>query len=281
MISVTGIGLSRARFADRFSASSRFARRTFLDRSGRPFRMFRTSTRDRSSFVGVARDASGLEDELLLVPVIVVDVRAVEALDHFGGAGAGFDGLEDAEGDQGATTFVVQAVRVDDEGDMGEGFGEVEGVDADLPDVIPPADMEGGVVVCHVAPVLTSASSKEMSRMRALQSVMQSSHVPEVTALRYSLPTRVMRARICVFAAPRAPCRIAFASPASCCISIASPAPARVTCAAFMSSPSLSSSFWVAEQDTAGRSKDARTCPIGMGSVMRENKPLPKPSDGR
>ena len=116
MISVTGIGLSRARFADRFSASSRFARRTFLDRSGRPFRMFRTSTRDRSSFVGVARDASGLEDELLLVPVIVVDVRAVEALDHFGGAGAGFDGLVDAEGDLGATTFIVQAVRVDDDG---------------------------------------------------------------------------------------------------------------------------------------------------------------------
>ena len=76
--------------------------------------MLRASTRG-SSFVGVARDASGLEDELLLVPV-VVDVGAVEALDHFGGAGAGFDGLEDAEGDQGAAIFVVQAVRVDDEG---------------------------------------------------------------------------------------------------------------------------------------------------------------------
>ena len=107
--------------------------------------MFRTSTRDRSSFVGVARDASGLEDELLLVPVVVVDVGAVEALDHFGRADAGFDGLEDAEDDEGAA-----------------------------------------------------------------QSVMQSSQVPEVTALRYSLPTRVMRARIRV-------------------------------CAAFMSSPSLSS----------------------------------------
>ena len=144
MISVTGIGLSWARFADRFSASSRFARRSFLDRSGRPFRMFRTSTRDRSSFVGVARDTSGLEDELLLVPVVVVDVRAVEALDHFGGADAGFDGLEDAEDDEGAAAFVVQAVRVDDEGDVGEGLGEVEGVDADLPDVVPSADVEGG-----------------------------------------------------------------------------------------------------------------------------------------
>ena len=107
--------------------------------------MFRASTRDRSSFVGVARDAPGFEDELLLVPVIIVDVGAVEALDHLGGAGAGFDGLEDAEGNE-----------------------------------------------C------------------AAQSVMQSLQVPEVTALRYSLPTRVMRARICA-------------------------------CATFMSSPSLSS----------------------------------------
>lgn len=72
-----------------------------------------------------------------------MDVGAIEAFDHLGGAGAGFDGLEDAEDNQGAATFVVQAVRVDDEGDVGEGFGEVEGVDADLPDVGPPADVEG------------------------------------------------------------------------------------------------------------------------------------------
>lgn len=52
---------------------------------------------------------------MLLFPVIVVDAGAVEALDHFGGAGTGLDGLEDAEGDEGAATFVVQAVRVDDE----------------------------------------------------------------------------------------------------------------------------------------------------------------------
>ena len=44
-----------------------------------------------------------------------MDVGTVETLDHLGGAGAGFDGLEDAEGDEGAATFVVQAVRVDDE----------------------------------------------------------------------------------------------------------------------------------------------------------------------
>ena len=57
------------------------------------------------------RNASGLDR----VPVIVVDLGAVETLDHLGSAGAGFDGLENAEGDQGAATFVVQAVRVDDE----------------------------------------------------------------------------------------------------------------------------------------------------------------------
>ena len=82
----------------------------------------------------LARDnqnASGLDR----VPVAVVDVGAVETLDHLGGAGAGFDGLEDTEGDE-----------------------------------------------------------------RATQSVMQSAQVPEVMSLRYSLPTCVMRTRICVFA---------------------------------------------------------------------------------
>ena len=55
---------------------------------------------------------------MFFVPVVVADVGAVEALDHLGGAGAGFDGLED-----------------------GEGLGEVEGIDADLPDVVPSADV--------------------------------------------------------------------------------------------------------------------------------------------
>ena len=44
-----------------------------------------------------------------------MDVGAIETLDHLGGTTAGFDGLEDAEGDQGAATFIVQAVRVDDD----------------------------------------------------------------------------------------------------------------------------------------------------------------------
>ena len=68
------------------------------------------------------RNASGLDR----VPVIVVDVGAVETLDHLGSAGAGFDGLENAEGDQGAATFVVQAVRVDDE-DVSPARGSLPG----------------------------------------------------------------------------------------------------------------------------------------------------------
>lgn len=143
MTRVTGSEFLRGRLADRFSPFSRLAHRAFLDRNGRPFRMVRVSTRDRSPFVGVTRDASGLEDELLLVPVVVMDVGTVEALDHFGGAGAGFDGLEDAEGDERAAIFVVQAVRVDNEGNVGEGFGEVPGAHAELPDVVPSADVEG------------------------------------------------------------------------------------------------------------------------------------------
>lgn len=86
------------------------------------------------------RNASGLDR----VPVVVVDVGAVEAFDHLGGAGAGFDSLEDAEGDEGATVCIVQAVRINDEGDVREGLVEVEGVYADLPDVVPAADVEGG-----------------------------------------------------------------------------------------------------------------------------------------
>ena len=174
MTSVTDDEFLRGRLADRFSPFSCLARRAFLDRNGRPSRMVRASTRDRSPFVGVTRDASGLGDELFFIPVVVVHVGTVEALDHFGGAGAGLDGLEDAEGNE-----------------------------------------------------------------RATQSVMQSSQAPEVTSLQYSLPTCVMRARICVRAAPCAPYCVAIASPVSCCISVASPAPNCVSFAAFMSSLSF------------------------------------------
>ena len=68
------------------------------------------------------RNASGLDR----VPVIVVGVGAVETLNRLGGAGAGFDGLEYAEGDQGAAAFVVQAVRVDDE-DVSPARGSLPG----------------------------------------------------------------------------------------------------------------------------------------------------------
>ena len=119
-------------------------RRILASLFAQPLGVARAATKGLLAFVGVTRDALGLEDELFIVPVVVVEVGAVETLNHLGGAGAGFDGLEDAEGDQGAATFVVQAVHVDDEGDVGEGLGEVEGVEADLPDVVPPADVEGG-----------------------------------------------------------------------------------------------------------------------------------------
>ncbi len=40
-------------------------------------------------------------------------VGSIEAVNHLGGAGAGFDGLEDAEGDEGPAVCIVQAVRLD------------------------------------------------------------------------------------------------------------------------------------------------------------------------
>lgn len=90
-------------------------RRVLASLFAHPLGASQAATKGLLAFVGVTRDALGFEDEWFLVPVIVVDVGAVETLDHLGGAGAGFDGLEDAEGDQGAATFVVQAVRVDNE----------------------------------------------------------------------------------------------------------------------------------------------------------------------
>ena len=82
-------------------------RRTFAS----PFRSIRARHGHPPPLARDNRNASGLNR----VPVAIVDVGAVEMLDHLGGATASFDGLEDAEGDEGAATFVVQAVRVDDE----------------------------------------------------------------------------------------------------------------------------------------------------------------------
>lgn len=163
----------------------------------------------------------GLEDELFLVPVVVVDVGSVEVLDHLVGAGAGFDGLEDSEGDEGTAIFIVQAVDVDDEGDAGEGFGEQEGIDANLPDVVPSANTEGG------GGRLPRGTGVDV---RELEGNVADAGAPvcdaqlagaEVTSLRCSLPTFVMRARM----------RVLPSTPAPCC----------VTCTAFMSSPSPSS----------------------------------------
>ena len=90
-------------------------RRIFASLFAQPLGAARAATKGLLAFVNVTRDALGLVDELFFIPVVVVDVGAVETLNRLGGAGAGFDGLEYAEGDQGAAAFVVQAVRVDDE----------------------------------------------------------------------------------------------------------------------------------------------------------------------
>ena len=120
-------------------------RRVLASLFAQPLGADQAATKGLLAFVGVTCGALGFEDELFLIPVIVVDVGAVETLDHFGGAGAGFDGLEDAEGDEPATVCIAQAVRINDEGDVREGLGEVEGVDADLP------------VLAKLTPVLQSA----------------------------------------------------------------------------------------------------------------------------
>lgn len=79
-------------------------RRVLASLFAQPLGAARAATKGLLAFARVTRDALGLEDELFLVPVIVVDVGAIEVLDHLGGAGAGFNGLEDAEGDEGAAT---------------------------------------------------------------------------------------------------------------------------------------------------------------------------------
>ena len=232
-------------------------------------------------FVRVTRDARGLEDELFRVPVVVMDVGAVETLDHLGGAGAGFDGLEDAEGDEGAAAFVIQAARVDDEGDVREGLGEVEGVHADLPDVVPPSNVEGwsghlprdacvdifeleGDVADAGAPVgdvvLAGARGDVLAilaaHVRDARSNLRLRHPTYTLPRRHCLACFLLRLRRLTHAGLRHLCRV------------------HILTLSFIR-------FWVAEQDTAGRAEGARTCPIGMASVMRENKPLPKPSDGR
>ena len=215
-------------------------RRILASLFAQPLGAARAATKGLLAFVGVTRDALGLMDELFLVPVVVVDVGAVEALDHLGGAGAGFDGLEDTEGDEGAATFVVQAIRVDDEGDVGEGLGEVEGVDADLPDVGPSSDVEGrggrlprgaGVDVRefegNVADAGAPVGDAELAGARGDDLAILAAHVrdaranPRLRRPTYTLPRRLP-------------------SPASCCISVA---PDSVTCAALIPSLSLSSSF--------------------------------------
>lgn len=98
-----------------------------------------------------------------------MDLGAVETLDHFGGAGAGFDGLEDAEGDQGAATFVVQAVRVTTRVTCARALERWKGFTRSSQTSFHRPTWRVGMVGCRVAPVLTSMISKEMSRTRDLQ----------------------------------------------------------------------------------------------------------------
>lgn len=160
----------------------------------------------------IGHNTSRLEDELVLIPVVVMDVGAVEALDHLGGAGAGFDGLEDAKGDEEAAAFVVQAVRIDDEGDVRESPGEVEGVHVEFPDVVPPADVEGwGGRVPHgagvdvfklegdVADAGTPVGDAELARAQGDVLAILAAHVRDARSnLRLRHPTYTLPRRRCL-----------------------------------------------------------------------------------
>ena len=144
---------------------------------------------------------------------------------------------------------------------MREGLGEVEGVHAEFPDVVPTADVEGrgsrlprgaGVDVRelegNVADAGTPVGDAELTGARGDVPAILAAHVRDARVdLRLAVYARALLRHLY---------RVHVLTLSFICL-------------------------WVAEQDTAGRSKDATTCPIGMGSIMRENKPLPKPSDGR
>ena len=225
MTSVTGNELSRARSDDRFRAYSHFA-------FARPLGSARAATKGLLAFVGVIRDALGHEDELFLVPVVVVNVGAIEAVDHRGGTIKPLYGLEDFEGDAGAVVRVGVAPRIDGEDDVRERRGERRRGCPDFPVVVPGADVEdrGDGLPCGTA--VCGSEFEVMSRMRAVHSAMHSSQVPEVTSRRYSLPTCAMRARNRVFAVSPTPCFVACTVSASPCITVGSPEPNCATVAA-------------------------------------------------
>ena len=105
--------------------------------------------------VGALFPTPGEPGQALFVPVVVVNVGAVEAVDDGGGVVEGFGRLEDGEGNAGAAARVGEPSRVDSESDMRERLGEREKVDPDFPDAVPGADVErggrglpGGTAVC-------------------------------------------------------------------------------------------------------------------------------------
>ena len=95
-------------------------RRILTSLFARPLGSARAATKRLLAFVGVIRDALGHEDELFLVPVVVVNVGAIEAVDHRGGTIKPLYGLEDFEGDAGAVVRVGVALRIDGEDDVRE-----------------------------------------------------------------------------------------------------------------------------------------------------------------
>lgn len=60
-------------------------RRILTSLFARPLGSARAATKGLLAFVGFIRDALEHEDELFLVPVVVVNVGAIEAVDHRGG----------------------------------------------------------------------------------------------------------------------------------------------------------------------------------------------------
>ena len=120
---------------------------------------------------------------------------------------------------------------VDGERHSCERRGEDEGVDLDLPVVVPLPSRKVETVASHERSPSAASSLKLTSRIVAVHSAKHSSQVPEFTSRRYALPTLAIRGRI----ATRASLFITFRTP---CCSISKPSsldtPGRVAQAGFV-----------------------------------------------
>lgn len=178
---------------------------------------------------------------MFLVPVVVVNVGAIEAVDHRGGAIKPLYGLEDFEGDAGAVVRGGEASRVDGEDDVRERRGGQEWAVPDFPDIVPGADVEGrgdglpcGTVVCggefegDVADAGGPLCDAQLAGARGHVTAILAAHMRDAGA------DPCLRR-------PRAPCFVACTVSASPCITVGSPEPNCATVAAPMFSPSHSS----------------------------------------